>query len=142
MRCVYLAGSINGIDYNSSTQWRIFLGEELTKKGYNFFDPMRGKSFLDKGEEPLSDSIFSSKEAEFILERDLYDINQCDIIIANMTFLGEQPMIGTLMELGYVLAAQEEIDCYLFGVKDDYKNHPFFCKFQVHDKLETILNIL
>lgn len=136
MKTVYLAGSINGLDYTRATQWRNQASHELTIKGYNVLDPMRGKTdLLNKGVINDSKTIY---KPEHILKRDLWDIKHSDYLIANLEQLGEFPMIGTLMELGLCLNPLS-INCILFNVPPQFINHPFFSTFIIKKDLKTVL---
>ena len=55
MKTIYLAGSINGLNYQQATDWRKILNKELTLKGFNVLDPMRGKDELE-GKGIINDS--------------------------------------------------------------------------------------
>lgn len=136
MKTIYLAGSINGLDYDEATLWRKRLNKELTLKGFNVLDPMRGKDDLaDKGIINDSKTIY---QANHILRRDLWDIKHSDIIIANMINLGSLPMIGTLMELGTCLIEHKSV-C-LFNVPKEYTSHPFFYNFIICNNLQDVID--
>lgn len=127
MQTIYLAGSINGTSYEEATSWREELGLGLTIYGYRVLDPMRFKQNL-KGVEKIEDHNTPFKP-EYILARDLHDIQESDLIVANMDTLGKLPMIGTLMELG--IAHNKDKKVLLINVPEEYEKHPFFIEFRI-----------
>lgn len=138
MKTVYLAGAINGLSYKEATNWRDKASSELTLKGYNVLDPMRGKTALSN--KPIIKDSELIYKPEHILRRDLWDIKHSDIIIANLENLMAYPMIGTLMELGYILNSNKK--CYLFNVPKEHINHPFFYQYCKKNNLNELLKIL
>jgi nucleoside 2-deoxyribosyltransferase len=136
MKTIYLAGSINGLNYEQATEWRKTLNKELTLKGFNVLDPMRGKDELE-GKGIINDSK-TIYEPSHILRRDLWDIKHSDIIVANLDNLGTLPMIGTLMELGTCLI-EHKLVC-LFNVPKKFKAHPFFNNFIICETIQDVID--
>ncbi len=112
---IYLAGPIRGLSYRGATDWRNEIADTLFAMGHLPVDPMRGKDFLRRKmvitgayeDHPLA-------SAKGIYGRDLFDVDSCDILFANL--LGTKEVsIGTVMEIQrghdrgrYVLVIMEE----------------------------------
>lgn len=113
LRRVYLAGPISGCDYNTATDWRENVTEELAKYGIQGMSPMRCKSYL----KDLSDlsveghgemNVTSSPRG--IMTRDRYDCTSCDVLLVN--FLGSKRIsVGTVMEIAWADLCRTPIVC-------------------------------
>jgi len=90
---VYLAGLIDNDNKESSTRWREKASTFLKKHCMTPVNPLRGKDY----------SAWGSYEPNEIVDRDLMDINNCDLIIANMTIFenGRKIPFGTPCEIMY-----------------------------------------
>ena len=113
---VYLAGPISGQSYEGSVDWREEAHERLAPD-IECFSPMRGKEFLDqlKGILPANNEGwkgqgFTSLEKELIqqhaiVRRDFWDVERCDMILANLLPAEETEMvsIGTCYEMSLAL---------------------------------------
>ncbi len=114
---VYLAGPISGQSYEGSVDWREEAHERLAPD-MECFSPMRGKEFLDQlkvgalpannegwrglGFEPLEKELI---QQHAIIRRDFWDVERCDMLLANLLPAGETNMvsIGTCFELSLAL---------------------------------------
>lgn len=86
---VYIAGNITGCNEVQVKNNFGVLESELDSYGFEVLNPIRGKILsLDK------DSKYECNE---IVHRDLHDIKNCDILVAQMHKAG----IGTSMEIMY-----------------------------------------
>lgn len=105
MQQVYLAGPITGLDYEGSTDWRVFAKGVLSNVGIRGLSPMRGKEYLKglgtlsgTGEEYAHLSVISNSRG--IMTRDRYDATRCDVLLVNL--LGaDRVSIGTVMEIAW-----------------------------------------
>lgn len=117
---VYLAGPIRGLSYGETTEWREIARTRLNESGYTCFSPMRGKEYLksmgpllgDGGRGSFEEFPMSSEKG--IFRRDIFDVSQCDVVLANLEGAGAIS-IGTCMEIQraydlgkYVLTVMEE----------------------------------
>lgn len=60
---------------------------------------------------PLDDSLLTAKE---IADANFALIDKCDIIVANANpFRGQEPDSGTMCEIGYGIAKNKQIICYM-----------------------------
>lgn len=116
---IYLAGAINGLSYKEATIWRKLVYFALDKDKYQILDPMRGKEFLNVGQELINDSLLTKE----VFERDVNDIDDSDIVLVNLAHLSDLKMIGSLWELGYSFRSEKMI--VGFYCPNEYKNHPF-----------------
>jgi nucleoside 2-deoxyribosyltransferase len=103
LRRVYLAGPISGCDYNTATDWREQVTEDLAKYGIQGMSPMRCKSYLkdlaDLGVEDVH-KMNATSTARGIMTRDRYDCTNCDVLLVN--FLGAKRIsVGTVMEIAW-----------------------------------------
>lgn len=121
MKTVYLAGSINGLTYEEATGWRKEATEKLQAAGFLVRDPMRGKKFLEYVE-VINDQNTDIK-ADEIFFRDVTDILTSHYVLINLDSLGNNPMIGTLFELGYGFGSGK--DLFMFNIPEEFKLHPF-----------------
>lgn len=120
---VYLSGKIRNIDYVSGTEWRdhatqILLDESGGK--VETLDPMRNKEHLS-GLAAIpreSDSIYT--KAGNVFTRDVWDVRQCDIVLAVMR---EEAGRFTMFELGMAYALNKPI----ILVTDDRKRDDSIC---------------
>lgn len=101
---VYLAGPIRGLTYEGATNWREDTTTWLRYKGFVPVSPMRGKDYL-RGRGPLLGDTGSGAYEEFpmssqrgIWGRDMFDVAQCDVLLANLAGATELS-IGTVMEI-------------------------------------------
>jgi nucleoside 2-deoxyribosyltransferase len=105
MLSVYLAGPISGLSYDDATGWRDEVQNATLWDGeIEFHDPMRGKGSPGDFSEPLPvvSEPMGCRPKE-ILTRDLFDIDCCDVVLANLS-LCPRVSIGTMVELGYAKA--------------------------------------
>jgi len=88
---VYIAGTINGLMPNEVITRFNWIESKLMSKGFETRNPIRGKKIntMDKG--------FIPYEPREIVDRDLWDIENSDIVIA----IAPHPSIGTSMEIIY-----------------------------------------
>jgi len=125
MRSIYLAGPITGLKYGECVSWREYVKEKLTPKGIQCFSPMRGKDYLNLGEESiqafyeLADQPLSLPRG--ITTRDRFDVMNCDAIIVN--FLGaDKVSIGTVMEIAWADMLRKPV--VLVMEKNNIHRHP------------------
>lgn len=115
LRRVYLAGPISGCDYNTATDWRESVTEELAQYGIQGMSPMRCKSYLkdlkDLGVEDVQ-KMNATSTARGIMTRDRYDCTSCDVLLVN--FLGAKRVsIGTVMEIAWADLCRTPIVCVM-----------------------------
>lgn len=84
----YLCGGITGMGYDECVDWRILVAEELEDVGIRAVSPMRGKEELDYVKN-FSGNGFSQEQhpmatAQAILRRDHFDVERCDVVLANL----------------------------------------------------------
>lgn len=115
---VYLAGPITGLNWNETESWRDAFADSLKAKAPHIvgYSPLREKSFL-QSEEKIADSyagsLYSSQKA--ILNRDFFDVQTSDAIVANFT--GSKIVsIGTVMEIAW--AYQRRIPIIIISEED------------------------
>lgn len=89
MRTIYLAGPMEHVSINEATGWRDLATRTLLQAGCRVLDPCRRIHNFDQ------------KNMKRIFELDMRDIQECDIIIANL----DNPKLakhGTAMEVFYM----------------------------------------
>ena len=113
---IYLAGAIRA-GYDVDLKWR----DEAVKKlklNYDVFSPTAGKSWTTEGWKLLGEEP-SGKQ---IVKQDFWMVDNCDIVLSNLTALGEgYPCIGTLIELGRATANE----ALIYAVVPKGFQHPF-----------------
>lgn len=105
---VYLAGPITGLSFDSCTDWRKEVRQQLEPE-IIAYSPLRSKTYL-VGETSLADSydrhVLSTQRG--IYTRDMYDCRTRDLIFVN--FLGAQRVsIGTVMEIAWAAAFHKPV---------------------------------
>jgi len=147
---VYLAGKISNSDPYSSLVWRWALEETLAEKGLIALNPLRGKGSFFHHNYVAQNTSEQNKiqttdwfRPEEILSRDLEDIYLSDVVVANLSHLKDDLMIGTLMELGYAMALGRKVIVYIdpevgYEVTGVMENHPFLCHFPVYYYFEEV----
>jgi nucleoside 2-deoxyribosyltransferase len=106
---VYLAGPINGLNYNGCNDWREHAIEELAKSEIVGVSPMRFKKFLDNGKiikGEYGDNVLSCSRG--VTTRDRFDVINCDIMLANLIGC-TNVTIGTMIEYGWADMARKPI---------------------------------
>ena len=109
MKSVYLAGPINGLDFDGATGWRNYVEVALRDCGIVGLSPMRAKEFL-RNVGRITDSYeeFPLASQSAIVGRDRNDVMTCDLMLAN--FLGaEKVSAGTPIEFGWADAYRKPI---------------------------------
>lgn len=89
---VFIAGPILGME--SEQDYRVEIGKICVQLGYETIDPWLREKMVYKGDEPC---WWTGVPAEGFVERDLADIEKCDVLIAYLPRLSA----GTCMELFY-----------------------------------------
>jgi len=108
-KLVYLAGPIDGLNYERCVAWREYAIEELAKSEITGLSPMRAKEFLKhhpKLVDGVSDHILASDAG--LTSRDMWDVRRSDAILFNL--LGaEKISIGTMIEYGWASAFDKPV---------------------------------
>ncbi len=105
---IYLAGPITGLSYEECTKWREEVAQALAPYDVRCMSPMRGKRYLDKGDQTIGDIPrrdvhkvgrgMSTQDA--IVARDRRDVIEADLLFVNL--LGAKEVSsGTVIELGW-----------------------------------------
>jgi len=92
MKKVFIAGPILGMETQQT--YREVVGKICKKMGYEAVDPWRRERVLYKGDETC---WWNSVPALGFVQRDLEDIEKCDVVVAYLPQLSA----GTCMELFY-----------------------------------------
>jgi nucleoside 2-deoxyribosyltransferase len=110
---VYLAGSITGLTYGESTDWRGYVRDNVAP-GIRTLSPLRGKQYLEERSSKDGGKILDSYEdyalscQKGINTRDHWDCSRCDAIFVNL--LGAKTVsIGTVMEIAWGFAYRKPI---------------------------------
>jgi nucleoside 2-deoxyribosyltransferase len=89
---VFIAGPILGME--NEQDYRVEIGKICVQLGYETIDPWLREKMAYKGDEPC---WWTGVPAEGFVERDLADIEKCDVLVAYLPRLSA----GTCMELFY-----------------------------------------
>lgn len=142
---VYLAGPIQGLNYNEATEWREQAIKALMDAGLTGMSPMRAKEYLKKehdvGGKPLADKYesFPLSTMKAIVCRDFKDCTKSDMVI--MYLKGAKKVsIGSVMEVAWahaarvpiVLVMEKEGNCHEHGMITEA------CNFRVETLDEAI----
>lgn len=104
MSSVYLAGPITGLSYSDSVSWHHEAMAALKDVGIQSFSPLRAKKAALPSLDYISDKFENSFDplisASGIMGRDFFDVNRCDLIIANFLH-AKRISIGTVMECAW-----------------------------------------
>lgn len=111
-RTIYLAGPMEHVSTEEAVGWRTEATRRLELAGHRTLDPCRRIHSFDP------------REMKRIFELDIRDINESDIIIANLDKLKEIPRHGTAMEVFYA-AYIRKIPVIAFKSEKTHI-HPFF----------------
>jgi nucleoside 2-deoxyribosyltransferase len=120
---VYLCGPMTGWEYDDCNDWRIDAKKRLEASGYFVISPLRGKDYL-QGHGPLVETNqqgpYSTNPA--IKRRDKWDVERCDIILANLTG-AKKASIGSCYEMAW----GEEFNKFVLVAldEDNPHNHAF-----------------
>jgi len=114
---VFLAGRISGKVLSECVAWRSYLKSKLAKYPVVFFDPLDGHdlSKIDRA------GHFSGWPQAIYLERNLLQILNSDLIVANLDDFGDPPLIGTWWEIAWGVLLRKPV--IVFG-NDFYTNYP------------------
>ena len=96
---VYLSGPMNGYPVEKQLYWRTFFHRACKSISINTLSPMRSKEILPK-------ELYATNSS--ITERDLYDVRQCDLLVANLLD-ATQVSMGTLIEMGVAWGLRKPI---------------------------------
>lgn len=104
MKSVYLAGPIDGLSWDESTDWRDHATAVLGFEGIAARSPLRAKNYL-KGHVKLGDTAAHGKlsvlsTARGIMTRDRFDATTCDVLLANLGG-AKKVSVGTVMEIAW-----------------------------------------
>ena len=110
---VYLAGPIDGLEYEQAVVWRNRAITNLAMRGIVGVSPMRGKEYLEgellnagtEGRPQRQDPLCTDKG---IMGRDYYDCMHCDLVLANF-FGSKQKSLGTAMECAWRFQAGKPV---------------------------------
>ena len=112
-RTIYLAGPMEHVSKDQAQGWR-----DQVKLHFHYDSLV---TLLDPCRRLHS---FKQEEMRAIFELDIRDINESDIVLANLSQLGEIPHNGTSMEVFYANYIRR---IPVIGIKPTKKNmHPFF----------------
>jgi len=126
---IYLAGPISGKSYdeviNKFNTWSYLLSD----MGYVVLNPMSGKGYLSDvvkleptfKKEDIDDIPTASDH--FIFKRDKWMVQQCDIILADLSTSNRYVSIGTMMELAWASMLGKHTITIMRD--DDIHNHAF-----------------
>ena len=107
---IYLAGPITGLNFDGATSWRDHVTEQLHPYGIECLSPLRSKVYLSE-EENIGDSYehipLSSQKG--ITTRDRWDVERCDIMLANLAGAHDRVSIGTMIEFGWADAYRKPV---------------------------------
>ena len=124
---VYTAGPIAALSWDAAVDWRYYVSDRMSKY-CDVRSPMRGKEFLSKKEVmPLTAGELEPIASQHaIVIRDHNDVEQADVIIANLlpsVDIG-RASIGTAFELGWAYMTHTPA---IVVMKDDNNPnwHPF-----------------
>jgi nucleoside 2-deoxyribosyltransferase len=100
---IYLAGSISGLSYDEVVDSYKEKAIVLGNYGYDILCPMTGKTYLRNEVQFRASGYenFPVSTNHAIFERDKWMVQQCDIILADLSRSGERVSIGTMMELAW-----------------------------------------
>ena len=96
---LYLSGPMNNYPKEKQLYWRQVLHQACRNISINTYSPMRSSAVLP----PF---LYSTNAS--IMERDLYDVRQCDMIVANLLDAKSISM-GTMIELGVAYGLRKPI---------------------------------
>ena len=126
MKYIYLAGPIEGCSKEEITDWR----EDMTNhfclygEGIRTVNPFRCEEFLEPQCLPVQRPTVDSATARAIFDKNWYDCQQCNAILAYLPkeINDRRPSIGTLLEIAWFISMRKPI----FIVSDDpvYVLHP------------------
>jgi len=142
---IYLAGPIDGLDYDSSTSWRQYVIDSL-EPTIQALSPLRDKPYL-KGMDNLKgvyeDWPLSTQRG--IYARDKFDCLRADLVFVNLLD-SKKVSIGSVMEIAW--AAQGGAQIVLVMEKYNLHVHPMIneaCPFivdNIDDGIALIHSIL
>lgn len=98
---IYLAGPIDGLNYNETEEWRLqFTGSMAARRDITCLTPMRGKDYLKDKPVITGQYHYPMSTAKAITGRDRNDATTCHLLVVNM--LGAKKVsIGTVMEMAW-----------------------------------------
>lgn len=108
-KLVYLAGPIDGLNYEICTSWREYTIKELAKDGIKGLSPMRAKEFLKHHPQlvdGISENVLASDAG--LTARDKWDVRRSDAILFNL-LEAKKISIGTMIEYGWASASEKPI---------------------------------
>jgi len=132
---IYLAGPVAGETLAAAGNWRRTVAAYLDECGFRVLDPLRAKyDVIGQDGGPLKDSYSGilGSGSKAIFERDLYDVRQADIVLANFTE-AKKVSIGTV----YEVAVAHELRKYVavcMRTNDPFHDHPF-----IHESASIIV---
>lgn len=118
---VYLSGPIDFSSeesLQSCTNWRTFCETTLRTMSIESINPMRGGAHLKPNQ-----SFNDMKDGKALVERDILDIQRCDIMLVVFPRDVNKRGIGTLMEMMYCKSIGKPI--ILIDAAEQVSNHPW-----------------
>lgn len=126
---VYLCGPMTGHLPGAAGGWRQQVIKQLTPCGFIVTSPMRVERHHLDAKKPIQADAFGeqSEVAEMrpsaIYERDMFDVRQADIILANMNEATIASM-GSSHEIGYADALRKATIILVARPGNMYREHP------------------
>lgn len=109
MISVYLCGPMAGKTLEEAAEWRKYVARVLEPLGFRIISPIRGeeKNLVEDGKFTVDGEGRGTKNPvmhpKSIYTRDMFDIRQSDILLANLAG-APQSSTGSTFELGYAAA--------------------------------------
>lgn len=104
---VYLAGPMHGLTVSKANSWRMDAEIAFIDSGIISYNPVSGHEPYTNSKQEF-DADFASRglSAEEIFRRDIFMIQNSDVILANIKDL-HMPFSGTVWELGYAYGLEK-----------------------------------
>ena len=125
---IYCSGHISGLTYKGCTDWYKELQSHINSN-IMLLAPMRFKQFLNTGEiiqGTYEHELFGTTSS--IYTRDIMDVRNCDMVVANLDLLPNKVSIGTVVEIAVAVELRIPVVLIMKDPKTNVHNHPFITK--------------
>jgi len=125
---IYLCGPMTGLTPEQASAWREEATAKLTPQGFICASPMRVEGKLLKPGQTmagLEDTDEPALQGPAIYWRDMYDLEQTNILFCNLNDVPLGPCIGSVYEIGFCDALRPRPARIVVARKDSpFRRHP------------------
>ncbi len=138
---IYLCGPMTGLTPEQASKWRADAEATLAPFGFVIASPMRVEGKLlapGKKIKAVEETNIPAMQGAAIYWRDMYDLDNTDILLCNLNDVPDGPCIGSIFEIGYVAGQRKAAILIVARPETLFRQHPMMTTpaHAVFDELE------